>query len=402
MKNLLLMLLSLISIRISAQDLVKGKVRNEKGEPLEKASIYIPNSSRGTLTDNEGNFMLGNLPEGNFTLVISSIGYELLATTITPAQRNRLLQIDLKTKSTGLNEVVVREPDKGGWLKWGKSFMDAFIGTSSFARYCLILNKDKIHFVHDRENALLIAYADEPIQLENRALGYAVTIDLTEFVLQLDNGVTDFQFYTRYTPLEGTEDEIVTWKENREFAYEYSLQYFLTLLAADKFSSKYELHQLIVTENIEKQRVQRAIRNNNDWKKMPRDTVRYYETVLGQPDRETQQSPEPVTFDQIARRSGTSTLVQYRDYLLVRFRRKRTPAEYQLHLSEKMNTGKLKPNQVVQHVSNETPVSELLLLDNAVLEIDQDGYFLSTQLYCNGFWGWWEKLATRLPVEYRP
>lgn len=384
-----------------AQDILRGTVLNEKGEALTNASIYIPNSSKGTMTDNSGYFSLANLPAGNFSLVVSSIGYEVLQTVIGPGQRVKLLNFRLRLKAGELNEVLVRRPDKDGWKKWGQSFLEAFIGNSDYAPECLILNKEKIQFVHDKTVNILRAYSNEPLLIENKALGYSIKVDLVDFTLDMDKKEVDYQFYSLFTPMQGTEAEFVRWKENREEAYAYSLPYFIRLVATDQFNNKYAVRRLQVLENTEKTRVKNLIRVNGGMKGFSRDSTGYYQQVLEQPDRESKQYPEPVLFSDIARKDSTgSVLVQFPDYLLVSFRRKKTPSAYTQYLNQILNTDKMKRGTVVQYNAALKPATEIRLLENLPLEISADGYFLSNNLFYNGFWGWWEKLGTRLPAEY--
>ena len=51
---------------------IAGRVTNESGEPLQGVSISVMGTSRGTTTDNNGNFAI-IVPE-NATLLISFIG----------------------------------------------------------------------------------------------------------------------------------------------------------------------------------------------------------------------------------------------------------------------------------------------------------------------------------------
>ncbi len=53
---------------------VQGKVTNEKGEPIQNASVSVSGSEKGTLTNTGGEFKI-NAP-ANGKLVISYIGYE--------------------------------------------------------------------------------------------------------------------------------------------------------------------------------------------------------------------------------------------------------------------------------------------------------------------------------------
>ena len=62
-------------VMLNAQEQVAGKVVTEKGNPLAGASVFIPNTSIGTVTDKNGEFVLNRLPKGNFKLVASFVNY---------------------------------------------------------------------------------------------------------------------------------------------------------------------------------------------------------------------------------------------------------------------------------------------------------------------------------------
>jgi TonB family protein len=54
---------------------IAGRVLTEDDTPLPFVSILVKDSDAGTFTNEKGEFML-NLPEGNQTLIVSSVGYE--------------------------------------------------------------------------------------------------------------------------------------------------------------------------------------------------------------------------------------------------------------------------------------------------------------------------------------
>jgi TonB-linked SusC/RagA family outer membrane protein len=82
---------------------ITGKVTNEKGEPVTGAGIKVKGSSKGTVTNEKGEFQLDNL-SANATLVISFIGYE--PQEIKPAGRN-YLQVQLKLSVSELDQVQI-------------------------------------------------------------------------------------------------------------------------------------------------------------------------------------------------------------------------------------------------------------------------------------------------------
>ncbi|MHA4811443.1 SusC/RagA family TonB-linked outer membrane protein [Flavitalea flava] len=81
---------------------VTGVVRNERGEPLSHVSIFLKGSSRGTQTDEKGQFSI--LAAETDTLQFSYIGYETLVVKAGTASN---MQITLRSSSQQINDVVV-------------------------------------------------------------------------------------------------------------------------------------------------------------------------------------------------------------------------------------------------------------------------------------------------------
>ena len=80
---------------------VTGKVTDDKGKPIEGASVVDKKTQKGTATDDKGMFSV-NLKPGA-TLIISGIGYE--RKEVTPS--NGVASVSLKQLSQDLSEVVV-------------------------------------------------------------------------------------------------------------------------------------------------------------------------------------------------------------------------------------------------------------------------------------------------------
>ena len=80
---------------------VKGKVVDEKGESLPGVTVAVKGTTSGTITDVDGNYMLGNLPE-DAVLVFSFVGMETQEITVD----RPVINVQLKATTIGLNEVV--------------------------------------------------------------------------------------------------------------------------------------------------------------------------------------------------------------------------------------------------------------------------------------------------------
>lgn len=82
---------------------VTGTVRDAKGGPIPGASVVLKGTTTGTSTDAQGVFRI-NLPTGNETLVISSVGF--VKQEVVVGGRTSV-DVTLKDETSALNEVVV-------------------------------------------------------------------------------------------------------------------------------------------------------------------------------------------------------------------------------------------------------------------------------------------------------
>jgi outer membrane receptor for ferrienterochelin and colicin len=114
LKRLLLLILlmgSVFAYAQSPQATIKGRVYNAKNnEPVEFATIAIQNTTTGTNSDLEGNFILKQLKPGFYQLKISAIGFKTYISEtfrITMAA-GATLSIPLEEESISLEEITVR------------------------------------------------------------------------------------------------------------------------------------------------------------------------------------------------------------------------------------------------------------------------------------------------------
>ena len=95
--------LMLTTVSILAQvPTVTGKVTDDKGKPIEGASVVEKKSQRGTATDANGIFHLS--AKAGTTLVISGVGFAKQEIVV---KESTSITVSLKTLSEELSEVVV-------------------------------------------------------------------------------------------------------------------------------------------------------------------------------------------------------------------------------------------------------------------------------------------------------
>jgi TonB-linked SusC/RagA family outer membrane protein len=86
---------------------VSGIVRSEKGAPLAGASIYIPKLKKSGLTNEKGEFSLKGVPDGQYDIEITYVGFEPFRSKITVENRTANFTASLKQSTSKLDESVV-------------------------------------------------------------------------------------------------------------------------------------------------------------------------------------------------------------------------------------------------------------------------------------------------------
>lgn len=89
--------------RSDPQEIVRGNVTDEEGNPLPGVNVLVKGTSQGTVTDIDGNFSIDEQNEQN-VLVFSFVGY--VSKEIQIGQQNTI-NVQLATDAKSLNEVVV-------------------------------------------------------------------------------------------------------------------------------------------------------------------------------------------------------------------------------------------------------------------------------------------------------
>lgn len=110
MKILYKALLFLAISSTYAQNSLTGTVNDKTlNEPVAFANIYLPELEKGTTSNENGHFIIENVPSGNFKLIISFIGYETLSLNIN-IPTNEPLYINLMSSAIEMEEIIISTP----------------------------------------------------------------------------------------------------------------------------------------------------------------------------------------------------------------------------------------------------------------------------------------------------
>ncbi|WMI65514.1 TonB-dependent receptor [Aestuariibaculum sp. YM273] len=110
MRLLLNTLLLLAMTNVFAQNSLTGLVLdNTTNEKLAFTNIYLSDLEKGTVTDENGNFNLENLPSGNYKLVISILGYETKSININ-IPNLQYIEIRLESSAIEMEDIIISTP----------------------------------------------------------------------------------------------------------------------------------------------------------------------------------------------------------------------------------------------------------------------------------------------------
>lgn len=349
-RTLVTILLLLVSFHVQAQDTftLKGMVNNDKGEPVEAATVFIDGSKRITATNAKGEFSFPDLSSGTYHLVVNMLGYSSVKKDVAIAGKPENLDISLLQKAIDLKTVVIGDGSQR--KNFLKIFMKYFMGESENAKACKILNTEVIDFSTNKD--LIEATSDNFFIIENAGLGYRIKYLLRNFRYNTKNEVTIYDGESIFENMEGTDLQKAEWKVNRKKTYEGSLMHYLR--AQHKGSTRKE------------------------------GFLTYAILNSGYP---LEINPNPVITEQIIERlDSTFITFKYKKRLYTVFDKKKA-AEPEKLSSRESETRYLEKN------------GSILQLD---ARIDGKGSYANYKdILIQGFWGR-KRIGDQLPLEYEP
>ncbi|HWZ36545.1 MAG TPA: carboxypeptidase-like regulatory domain-containing protein [Mucilaginibacter sp.] len=226
---------------------ITGKVVTKASKtPIPQASVFLSNSSFGTSTSGDGSFQLNKLRPGQYTLVVTSIGFQDYTQKIQVEEDQALnVEVNLVPKVVELREVTISTNAKADWRRNFEQFKKDFLGQDDNAKLCQILNPDVIYFTYHKKALLLEAETEKFLVIDNHALGYRVKFLLKDFS---SDGITEVIRYggeRLFEELPGSSAQKKVWQKARDDAYYGSSMQFYRALYTDKLAEEgFEVHHL--------------------------------------------------------------------------------------------------------------------------------------------------------------
>ena len=115
--------------------------------PLPFANVYLNLTSIGVASDLDGKFNLPSCPLGTYELKVSFIGYEPETRKLLVIDKEAIeLVITLKPQKNNLSEIEIKGSRDKKWEKEFRKFQREFLGKTSNASECTILNPWVVNF----------------------------------------------------------------------------------------------------------------------------------------------------------------------------------------------------------------------------------------------------------------
>jgi len=248
-KSLIYLILILLPLEVAYAQVLKGVVIDSATkESVINASVYLEGTAYNTITDADGRFELHVKKRLNSKLIISHVVYETL--TFDNPFEKLPETIVMKEKENQFDDVVV---DAGGPFsrkQMMRAFKNEFLGTTNAGRACVIQNEEDIYFYYDKEKKTLNAFCNKPIVINNKTLGYIVTVELNEFkaryqsVALLNSSIESVLYIGYMSFLDTSKGNASIKKKRRDTFYGSSTEFFRYLVREQLNDSRYYMQPI--------------------------------------------------------------------------------------------------------------------------------------------------------------
>lgn len=369
------MFLVLLQANLFAQSFfIRGVVVDgETQQPLANASVFINNSTSGTISDAAGEFQLGPLAPGEYEVVASFVGFSNLLYVADLRSASLKITFRLAKKEQQMRELLILPNETR--LRYLEIFKQNLLGESSAGQRAKIKNLKDVQFAAGSNKSEVIAYCDATLVVDNPELGYVIYFELVDFYFNRNTGESRFYGYTRFVDKDTDGETKRKWARRRKEAYEGSSMHFF---------------RSMVNKNVK----ENGFSMQNVYKKeMKMDQgIKVQINATGVSGMDV---AVPVTEDSILHLFSDSGYRIYElkiaDWLRVIYN-KNTALKKDI-TKNKLITGQM-PNLTVAGIRPLKPRTPVL--------IDYRGRVLTAMsFYYDGMWAF-ERLANMLPEDYKP
>lgn len=404
MRNNFFILWVFFTISTFSQIEIKGTVYHQK-TPLENVAIYLNNTMLGTTTNANGQFNL-TVKEGKFELIVSYLGFKKINYALNTATYSKPLVFVLEEDENVLDEIIIQKTVYDEEWKYNlELFKREFIGITELAAECKILNPEVLHFNYNARENILTAFARKPLQLKHKALGYLIIYELEEFVR--NRNYVHYLGYSRYKQLKGGKAKQKRWKKNRIKAYHGSTVHFFKSVLNNTFTEEgFIVNQFKRVPNPERPS-EKEIKKAREFIKLSKGLGINFNKEIDTPKNATDSALIIIK---------KSRLVKFKDYL---YKSKLSQKEIitqknglvYLTFDDNLSIVYTKEKEELAYITRNTfskkreplPQTSSLIPQKKGVIVDKNGLLIyPLDVFYEGYWSFYEKIATYLPLDYVP
>ncbi len=399
-KNALLIFLLVAANVAKAQKReFKGRVADEHtGKPLEFVTVFITNTTLGTLTDEKGSFVIA-LDPGKYDVAVTMVGYgSIIYPLEIPIEITKALSpvlFKLVQTEKELNAVSVKAKRDESWYINLEIFKENFLGKSIVSKKCKLVNPETLIIVYDEKSNKLTVTAKDLLVIENPELGYKVSYLLIEFVYDFREKYVTYLGYPRYDLSKGKKARENRWAKNRRTSFNGSAMHFARALREKRLEQEgFNLRRLIRKPNPNRPTEQQL----EDARKQLR--LRGTAVLLDANDPLSIMLSK-TSLPKIVEILDT-TRVPYQDYLQIN--REEVKMTFEGYFQVVYVGEKEEPSYLTTSFGTRKPTfqtSVIFLRDKEIFLEKSGSFFEPLGIVFEGYWGW-EKVGDMLPLDYMP
>ncbi|MEE2801787.1 MAG: TonB-dependent receptor [Bacteroidota bacterium] len=95
------------AVTVTAQSTISGTAKDIQGETLLGVNLVLQGTNKGAVTDLDGKYSIANVPNGDYTIVATSLGYDKVIKTVSVSGSNVVVDFVMKENAESLEAVVV-------------------------------------------------------------------------------------------------------------------------------------------------------------------------------------------------------------------------------------------------------------------------------------------------------
>ena len=93
-----------------SQATLEGSIMDENNQPI-LATVYLPQIEKGAVSDELGKYIITQIPNGSYSMIISALGYETLSFKLSFVKNEPITKnIILKESAVEMEEVIISTP----------------------------------------------------------------------------------------------------------------------------------------------------------------------------------------------------------------------------------------------------------------------------------------------------